>query len=614
MHWPLFLQLTSVRIINTTISELIHLAGVSVLVCAVITLPVYNGEKLDAAVHPGKTTRGTLTLNERFAYAGLLTTGFGVVDEFSWPDGVSLGTTELVRCAGNASTIQFRDGKLYLDKATLAVVAAEMYNRDRTTRNIEFVIGNIYEWISGETPNFSYGAAQIRLSLAKRLLEGEISKSLSTNEVVDILKDDCNSIQLARAYIEEIAEKLENNLSVDSALRQIAARYIGARESDVYIFGRYIDVISTMYALMKNPTNYTGLAETDEGRQSEEFVVPYYCIGFPRGRVEGEKNSHLETFLNRTSKDQVGTFSVRIWTEEKAPKRYGDLLESARVEWLKTSLTSLNFRSLSGGIANLQAKEASDLREEVPAESDIVKINSECSGIDASFALIEFAKRRVAELESATGANRPIIPGQTNRTNADEKVTSQEPVPVPGKASSSSPLSAGVGAGSSLPGPIAAEGSTKEFVQYLHYDMPGQDLASARGISLDKCASRCRETKGCVGYSFDRWNQFCVLKSLANTFAFNPRSVSGVRAGIPAPTASANPITIERHKEKGFTDEPWDTKENLSKEQCEQFCSTKDDCVAFTYVRAESKCKLFNDTREYYPEVGSDSGIKMQLQ
>jgi hypothetical protein len=357
------------------------------------------------------------------------------------------------------------------------------------------------------------------------------------------------------------------------------------------------------------------MVETDEKKQSEEFVIPYYCIEFPRGRVEGEQNSHLETFLKRASKDQVGAFSVAIWTEEKAPERYADLLKSARVEWLKNNLRNLDFRSMIGGdISNLQAKEARDLRDAVPTESDLVKMNSECSGIDASFALIEFAKRRVAELELDKGTNGPIIPGQTNLTNADEKVISQEPASVPEKASSSSPLSPRVGVGTSLPGPIAAEGSTKEFVQYFHYDMPGQDLTSVRGISLDKCASRCRETKGCIGYSFDRWNQFCALKSSAITFAFNPRSVSSVRAGTQAPSASTNPITIEWHKDKGFIDEPWDTKEDLSKAQCGQLCSTQDDCVAFTYVRAESKCKLFSDTREYYTEVGSDSGIKMQAQ
>jgi hypothetical protein len=131
--------------------------------------------------------------------------------------------------------MQFRDGKLYLHKATLALVAAEMYNRDRTTRNIEFVVGNILESISGESPNLSYGAAQIRLSLAKKLLEREISKSLSTKEVVDILKDDCNSVQLARAYVEEIAEKLPINLSVDSAVRQIA-RVISARNKTIHTY------------------------------------------------------------------------------------------------------------------------------------------------------------------------------------------------------------------------------------------------------------------------------------------------------------------------------------------------------------------------------------------
>jgi hypothetical protein len=150
------------------------------------------------------------------------------------------------------------------------------------------------------------------------------------------------------------------------------------------------------------------------------------------------------------------------------------------------------------------------------------------------------------------------------------------------------------------------------FVRYIHSDLPGNDMKSLKKTTLQDCESECRSSSECQAYSFDKWNQFCLLKNGVSTLTLSPKAISGVRGSLPEPPTSVGSIRMDHYRGKGFPDKPASTLYMSSLLSCEEACAEEASCVAYTFLRGTRNCKLFDDTGEYFPDTAADSGVKAQ--
>ena len=68
-----------------------------------------------------------------------------------------------------------------------------------------------------------------------------------------------------------------------------------------------------------------------------------------------------------------------------------------------------------------------------------------------------------------------------------------------------------------------------------------------------------------------------------------------------------------RFRNKVFPGEPARSVPENRFEDCEASCEVSDACVAFSFVKAESMCKMFERAGEYMSDDGVDSGAKRQV-
>ena len=143
-------------------------------------------------------------------------------------------------------------------------------------------------------------------------------------------------------------------------------------------------------------------------------------------------------------------------------------------------------------------------------------------------------------------------------------------------------------------------------------DVYGSDLAKLPGLSQDGCAERCLKTDQCRGFSFDRWNGWCFLKSAMTASVLEPSSVIAVRTGDSFPAVAQTAFEMKRLRRKKFNDPPISTAPAASYEACEDQCQDRLDCVAYTHARKTNACQLFKETVGYFYDEGFESGYKLQ--
>lgn len=151
------------------------------------------------------------------------------------------------------------------------------------------------------------------------------------------------------------------------------------------------------------------------------------------------------------------------------------------------------------------------------------------------------------------------------------------------------------------------------FSPYDNYDVEGNDLKQIRDTDIPTCESSCRFESACVAYSFDKWNRMCFLKHSVRLFRLEPNSISGIRAGaIETPVMAATPITIQRYRKKAFPEHGQQSRRAASFDECEQRYQQDTSCVALTFIKKSSQCRLLKTTGEYFADPDADSGVKRQ--
>lgn len=165
------------------------------------------------------------------------------------------------------------------------------------------------------------------------------------------------------------------------------------------------------------------------------------------------------------------------------------------------------------------------------------------------------------------------------------------------------------------PRDIAPQAALPKLATYRAYDnrdIAGDQVAKLRNYDLQTCVAACRRKENCRGYSFDKWNKVCSLKSSVGEFRLNPRSSSGVRDDVRVPRAPSGEVTMERYPSKAFPGAGYKSVKAEGPDACEDSCRDEDACIAFTFRLDEGSCHLFKTTGEYFPNQLADSGGKRQ--
>jgi hypothetical protein len=155
--------------------------------------------------------------------------------------------------------------------------------------------------------------------------------------------------------------------------------------------------------------------------------------------------------------------------------------------------------------------------------------------------------------------------------------------------------------------------TSQDFVVHDNRDIDGGDLRSFKNADLQSCKSTCTADLQCLAYSFDKWNGWCFLKSAADSLRLEPSSIVGIRQNLSQPPAANVAVLVERFRGKYFPGNGYRTSLSKSFETCEQTCRSDDECVAYTFQRNDSQCKLFETTSEYLNNSFAISGVKRQI-
>lgn len=162
---------------------------------------------------------------------------------------------------------------------------------------------------------------------------------------------------------------------------------------------------------------------------------------------------------------------------------------------------------------------------------------------------------------------------------------------------------------------VHTDGPNADYLIRNNRDLNGDDLRPfLPKVSQNLCAQECTKNLFCQGFSFDEWNHLCILKTNLRDSRLEPRSISGVKRGQFSrfPLTSSTAAQMKKFSNKYFPGEGYQTTTENSTDDCERVCHADMSCVAYTYLKTPSTCRLFKSTGQYFSSPSADAGIKTQ--
>ena len=157
------------------------------------------------------------------------------------------------------------------------------------------------------------------------------------------------------------------------------------------------------------------------------------------------------------------------------------------------------------------------------------------------------------------------------------------------------------------------EAPARTFDLFVHYDAYGFDLVQGDASSLDQCQNSCEANAECRAFTFNAWNQKCFLKSGSAELRLEPRATTGLLSGTPHPGFRSTSVVMEYYR--GYTmsgTQFGNPRVASSREQCENLCWEKDQCIAFSFIRSQRECRMYEHADNRFPSGGVESGAKIQ--
>ena len=164
----------------------------------------------------------------------------------------------------------------------------------------------------------------------------------------------------------------------------------------------------------------------------------------------------------------------------------------------------------------------------------------------------------------------------------------------------------------------AAKAVDMSFAPMSFRRMPNTDLAAAllatvSADSLEACETACAGNGDCRAYSFNMWNALCFLKGDPQMRFLEPSTMSGLKSETYPPPISDAGIAMVRFRNSAFPGQPVRESQEKRFEDCEATCQISDSCIAFSFIRTERSCRMFEKPGAYVSDAGVDSGAKRQI-
>ncbi|MEA2839097.1 MAG: hypothetical protein QOF41_427 [Methylobacteriaceae bacterium] len=150
------------------------------------------------------------------------------------------------------------------------------------------------------------------------------------------------------------------------------------------------------------------------------------------------------------------------------------------------------------------------------------------------------------------------------------------------------------------------------FATYENHDLFGGDLQRSPSRTLATCSGSCGALRDCLGFSFDRWNRACFLKSRLTAMVLDPTSTAGIRSGTAKPQLSSASPRIVRRSGKVCRGSVFRTMTSAKVEDCERACMEESACIGFTFRTPQNACAVFSSVSELQSQARAISGLKMQ--
>lgn len=158
-----------------------------------------------------------------------------------------------------------------------------------------------------------------------------------------------------------------------------------------------------------------------------------------------------------------------------------------------------------------------------------------------------------------------------------------------------------------------AETSPRTFRHYANYDIFGFDLAQGPATSMSQCEDLCRDNPECKAFTFNEWNQKCFLKSGTAELRLEPRARTGVATDASQPGYRDAQVAMEYYR--GYTitgSQTGNARVANNRDQCESMCWSNEQCIAFSFLRGQQECRMFDHATNRFPKNGVESGAKIQ--
>jgi hypothetical protein len=140
-------------------------------------------------------------------------------------------------------------------------------------------------------------------------------------------------------------------------------------------------------------------------------------------------------------------------------------------------------------------------------------------------------------------------------------------------------------------------------------DLPGK-LPHLTDVDQQVCASTCDKTKGCVGYSFGKWDRACYLKQSLPNLRYEPNSTAAIRSDQRTPPESQGGKKMEKSA-RIFAGNRYSTSLATSRDVCSRICDSEAACLGYQFV--EGACWRYDRIDFATRDNKAQSGVKRQV-
>lgn len=159
--------------------------------------------------------------------------------------------------------------------------------------------------------------------------------------------------------------------------------------------------------------------------------------------------------------------------------------------------------------------------------------------------------------------------------------------------------------------PQQQQSQPQRFNTFSSYDLEGTLVSQFGTADPGLCENACRNDGVCMGYTYDRWNRRCYLKSNVRLLYKNARGLSGIDTRL-APRFSQARVYYEYFNNRAFAGEGRERMKASSRDICQKTCDATSWCSAFRFQTSGGTCSLYENAPEYFSQNGIYSGAKVQ--